>query len=195
MELEKLLSSGRKIRVIGFDDAHYADKSHGSEVNVAGIVCSDVRFEGMLWGSIAKDGLDATENLIRMLAGSKFAAQVQIVLTDGITFGGCNVVNLSELNRALGVPVVAVMRRTPDLEAFEHVVNRLPDSGQRWESVKAAGPIHQQNGFVFQVAGLDPTLASRVLRRLTDQGKIPEAIRLAHLIGSAVKLGTSGKRA
>jgi endonuclease V-like protein UPF0215 family len=195
MELEKLLSSGRKIRAIGFDDAHYADKSYGSEVNVAGIICSDTRFEGMLWNSIRKDGDDATENLATMLLQSKFAAQVQVVLTDGITFGGCNVVDLEELHERLQVPVIAIMRKHPDLESFQFVVNKLPDPESRWARVQAAGPIHQLNDFVFQVTGLDPAIASRVLGRLTDQGKMPEALRLAHLIGSAVKLGTSGKRA
>ncbi len=195
MELEKLLSCGRKIRVIGFDDAHYADKTRGSEVNVAGVVCSDTRFEGMLWGSIEKDGLDATDKMLRMLANSKFAAQVQIVLTDGVTFGGCNVVDLQELHTKLGVPVVAVMRRMPDIDAFRNMIDRLPDSETRWAQVQAAGPIHDLNGFVFQVSGESPELISRVLKRLTDQGKVPEALRLAHLIGSAVKLGTSGKRA
>ena len=195
MELEKLLSSGRKIRVIGFDDAHYADKTRGSEVNVAGIVCSDTRFEGMLWNSIEKDGFDSTERLRTMLSESKFAEQVQIVLTDGITFGGCNVLNLTELNQQLGVPVVSVMRRPPDMEAFRAVVDRLPDPERRWKQVEAAGPVYELEGFVFQVVGESPSITGRVLRRLTDQGKVPEALRLAHLIGSAVKLGTSGKRA
>lgn len=195
MELEKLLSCGRKIRVIGFDDAHYADKTRGAEVNVAGIVCSDTRFEGMLWGSIEKDGFDATDQLSKLLSNSKFAAQVQIALTDGITFGGCNVVDLRELNAKLGVPVVAVMRRRPDIDKFRFVIDRLPDSEDRWAQVQAAGPIHEIDGFVFQVVGECPIITARVLKRLTDQGKVPEALRLAHLIGSAVKLGTSGKRA
>ena len=195
MELEKLLSCGRKIRAIGFDDAHYADKSVGAEVNVAGIICSDTRFEGMLWGSVEKDGFDSTDALSQLLIASKFAAQVQVIITDGITFGGCNVVDLKRLQELTGVPVIAVMRRPPDLDAFRHVVDQLDDPERRWNSVLAAGEIHQMLDSVFQVVGLEPLIAARVLKRLTDQGKIPEPIRLAHLIGSAVKLGTSGKRA
>lgn len=195
MDLEKLLSCGRKIRVIGFDDAHYADKSAGSEVHVAGIVCSDTRFEGMLWDTIEKDGMQATDRLVGMLSKSKFMAQVQVILVDGITLGGCNVVDLQQLNRELSIPAIGVMRRHPDLEKFRHVVHRLPESEKRWQKVLAAGPVHELNGFVFQVVGETPEVASRVLARLTDQGKVPEALRLAHLIGSAVKLGISGKRA
>ena len=142
MDLEKLLSCGRKIRAIGFDDAHYADQTRGVEVNVAGIICSDTRFEGMLWGSVEKDGFDSTEALSKLLLESKFAAQVQVIITDGITFGGCNVVDLKQLQQSTGVPTIAVMRRQPDLAAFRRVVEKLDDPERRWQAVEAAGEIH-----------------------------------------------------
>jgi endonuclease V-like protein UPF0215 family len=36
---------------------------------------------------------------------------------------------------------------------------------------------------------------AEALKRLTDRGNVPEALRLAHLIGSAVVMGESSKRA
>ena len=195
MELAKLLASGRNIRVIGFDDAHYTDKTHGRNVHVAGIVCSNTRFEGMLWDTIQKDGMDSTDRFILMVENSKFAEQVQIVLTDGITFGGCNVVDIEKLSESIGVPVVTVMRRHPDIDRFRYVVDQLPDAEERWRRVQSAGVIHELDGFVFQVVGEMPKTTARILRRLTDQGKVPEALRLAHLIGTAIKTGESGKRA
>ncbi|OAD24097.1 hypothetical protein THIOM_000050 [Candidatus Thiomargarita nelsonii] len=35
----------------------------------------------------------------------------------------------------------------------------------------------------------------KILQRLTLTGHVPEALRIAHLIGSAVMTGESGKRA
>ncbi|MFT7641913.1 MAG: hypothetical protein ACI9G1_003664, partial [Pirellulaceae bacterium] len=54
MDLNGLLNTGRNIRSIGIDDAHYPDKSMGSPVHVAGVVCAGTRFEGMLWGEEPK---------------------------------------------------------------------------------------------------------------------------------------------
>jgi endonuclease V-like protein UPF0215 family len=48
---------------------------------------------------------------------------------------------------------------------------------------------------VFQVAGAEPDEVARGLARLSDRGNVPEALRLAHLIGSAVRQGESGRRA
>ena len=111
MKIDQLIQTRRNIRVIGIDDAHYADKSLGSKVNLAAVVCSSTRFEGMLWGEISKDGMDSTERIAQLVEQSKFHAQLHLVLLDGITFGGANVVDLDELNKQLRLPVVAVMRR------------------------------------------------------------------------------------
>ena len=195
MQLSDMLRRGRKIRAIGFDDAHHPDKTPGSPVNVAGVVCSRTRFEGMLWGQIQKDGMDSTDRLAQMVTESKFAQQLNVVLLDGLTFGGCNVVDVPLLASRVGVPVITLMRKQPDMTSFRHVVDSLPERDERWRRVQAAGPIHELNGFFFQVSGEEADVIADVLPTLTDQGKVPESLRIAHLIGSAVMLGVSGKRA
>ena len=195
MELQQLIQTRRSIRVIGVDDAHYADKTHGSTVNVAGIVCGGTRFEGMLWGSLKKDGMDATENITTLISQSKFHEQLHLVLLDGITFGGCNIADLPAMHESLQVPVVAVMRRPPNMPKFKHVVDSLPERDERWRRTLAAGEIHEIDGWTFQCVGEKPSVIAKTLTRLTDRGKVPEALRLAHLIGSAIKLGTSSNRA
>jgi len=78
-------------------------------VNICGVVCNTAKFEGMLWGEVAKDGTDATGTV--------------------------------------------------------------------------------------QAKGCTPEAAARLLQKVTENGNVPEALRIAHLIGSAVKTGQSGKRA
>lgn len=195
MNLKKLFEAERTIRVLGIDDAHYEDKTPGAAVNMTGIVCGGTRFEGMLWSNLTKDGLDATEQIISVVKRSKFHDQLHLILLDGITFGGANVADLSILHQELQLPIVAVMRKRPNLETFLHVLDQLPKSERRLKAVDAAGPIHEQNGWVFQCQGESPNEIARVLTRLTSNGKVPEALRIAHLIGSAVMLGESTKRA
>jgi hypothetical protein len=186
-------SPGRRLRVIGFDDAPF--ERTDDRVQVAGVVCSGTRFEGMVWGEIERDGFDATDALATLLGRSKFHDQVRLVLLDGIAVGGLNVVDLPELAARLELPCVAVMRRMPDLAAMERVIARLPEAERRLAALAGAGPIHRRPPFVFQVAGIARDAAAEALARVTDTGAVPEALRLAHLIGSAVVLGESRGRA
>ncbi|MEG4272881.1 MULTISPECIES: endonuclease dU [unclassified Microcoleus] len=194
MKLVDLLRLDRTIKVIGFDDAPFS-RTSGSLVSIAGVVCGGTRFEGMVWGQVLPDGLDATDAISGLLLGGKFLPQLHLVLLDGIAFGGFNIIDLPELASRLQIPCVAVMRRQPDLAAVEKALGHLPDSEYRLELLRRAGKIYAFEPFFFQVCGEKPEVIALVLQRLTDTGKVPEALRLAHLIGAAVINGVSGSSA
>jgi hypothetical protein len=61
--------------------------------------------------------------------------------------------------------------------------------------MKRAGPIHPAGEVFCQVQGADPQTVVRAIERLTYRGHIPEPVRIAHLVGSAVATGESGRRA
>jgi uncharacterized protein len=186
---------GRTLRAVGFDDAPFERGRRGALVGLAGVVCAGTRFEGLVWGGVRQDGWDATAAIARLLVGGKFLPQLHLVLTDGITFGGLNVVDLDALARSLARPCVAVMRRPPDLASVERAVRRLPRPERRLELFRRAGPVYRHGPFTFQVRGVDPEAAGRALARLTDRGAVPEPLRLAHLVGAAFREGESGRRA
>jgi endonuclease V-like protein UPF0215 family len=182
------------LRAVGFDDGPFERRSRGS-VSVAGVICAATRFEGLVWGKVVKDGWNSTEALCRMLVDGKFLPQIHLVLLDGIAFGGFNVVDLELLSGRLDRPCVAVMRREPDLLAVERAIRRLRWPERRLAILRRAGPIHRRPPFVFQVRGGEVDAIADALRRLTDRGAVPEALRLAHLVASAVATGESGHRA
>lgn len=192
--LEKALRLGKQIRVAGVDDAPFA-KERGSVVNVSAIICSNTRFEGMLWGEVTKDGADATEQLLAMLQHSKFIEQLHVVLIDGVAVGGFNIIDINHLAAELSLPCIAVMRKPPDFSAIDKALQNFADYARRAALIQAAGEVHSAEPFYFQTAGLEPDVAAAALQQLTDNGNVPEALRLAHLIGSAIKTGQSSQRA
>jgi len=182
------------VPTVGLDDAPFVRGSRAA-VPVAGVVCAGTRFEGLVWGRVRPDGWNATAALRRMLEGGKFLPQLHAVLLDGITLGGFNVVDLDALSQALGKPCIAFVRRAPDLCAVERALQKLPNPARRLAILRRAGEIHAGPPFVFQVRGADASFAAEVLGRVTDTGRVPEPLRLAHLIAAAVVRGESGHRA
>jgi len=192
--MPRLPAPGRTLRAIGFDDAPFGRRP-GSPVRLCGVVCAGTRFEGLVVGRVRRDGWNATGEIVRLLAGGKFLPQLHLVLLDGVAFGGFNVVDLEALAARLGLPCVAVMRRPPDLVAVRRALSRLPRPARRLALLARAGPVHARAPFAFQVRGADPEPVAEALARLTDRGHVPEALRLAHLVGAALARGESGRRA
>src|SRR5260370_11929116 len=110
---------GRTLRAIGFDDVPWRHRSSGA-VGLVGVVCAGTRFEGMVYGSVRRDGWRATLAIERLLQKGKFLPQLHLVLLDGIAFGGFYLGDLPRPARALGRPRVAGTRQPPHPPASEH---------------------------------------------------------------------------
>jgi endonuclease V-like protein UPF0215 family len=180
--------------VVGFDDAPFP-RSHRGDVSVVGAVFAGLRLEGVLRGRVRRDGANATTNLARLVAQSKFAPQLQLVLLQGIALAGFNVVDLHELHRLLARPVMVVARKPPRMERVRRaLLARVPGGRRKWDIIQRLGPPEPLAGVYVQRAGITRAQAERVIRRLAVHGSIPEPLRTAHLIAGGLMAGESRGR-
>jgi len=201
--------SSKKVfsNVIGFDDAPFS-KNYQGKVKVVGTVFARLRLTGVLVGEVDKDGDDAAEQLGRLVSQSKFAQNVQLIMLQGITLGGFNVVDVAYLHAQLGIPVVVVARRAPDLEAIRAALLKSVPNGVRngsatangsaaakWALIEKLGPMQPVGQVYVQFMGLTRDQVAETLLRFTVEGHIPEPLRTAHLIAGAIVDGESRGRA
>ncbi len=139
MEPKKFRVIKPEIRILGVDDGKFVPHTNG-EVIVVGVVfrggCS---IDGVMHTHVAIDGFDATEKLASMINGSPHHKQLRLVMLNGITFAGFNVVDIKRLNLETGLPVIALTPEKPDLEAVRKALSNLPKSEERWKMVLEAG--------------------------------------------------------
>ena len=180
--------------VVAFDDYPF-DRAHRGDVPVVGVVFAGLRLEGVLRGRVRRDGRNAAARLAALVAGSKFAPQLQLVLLQGIALAGFNVVDLSALHAALGLPVLVVARRAPRLPLIRQALQtRVPGGARKWRLIERLGPMEPVAGVWVQRAGLSLDEAERTLRPLQRHGLVPEPLRTAHLIAGGATRGESRGR-
>lgn len=179
-------------RVVAFDDGSFKPKSSGEKTCLIGVVFRQPNHvEAVLSTDVEVDGFDSTEKIVTLLRGSRFLEQVSFVLLNGVNFAGFNVVDLPQLHAKLKKPIIAVFRKTPNMKKIKLALQRLPDAKKRLQLIEKAGKIHKAEAVNFQCRGIDAKLAHLVLRKLCVHAKLPEPLRLAHLIASGVSLGES----
>lgn len=189
------MKAERLSHVIGFDDAPF-ERDHRGDVLVIGAVFAGRRLEGILSGRVRRDGANATRNIADIVRRSRFHPQIHAVLLQGITFAGFNVVDLPQLHSLLGVPVVVVSRRQPNLAAIRRaLLNRVPGGARKWRRIEAAGPVEVLDHLYVQRAGLSLSETQALLRAHTINSAVPEPLRVAHMVAGGVTLGESRGRA
>jgi hypothetical protein len=186
------------VRVLGIDDAPF--RFGDERVEVVGVVVRAPNYiEGVMRTDVQVDGTDATDRLVEMLKRSRYSQGLALVMIDGAALGGFNVVDIQRVHEALGVPVATVTKKKPDLEAMVSVLRRrFPDAAQREALITRAGHLEvrtQHRPLHVNAVGIAPDELKGLIALTTVRGALPEPLRVAHLIATALRRGESHGRA
>ena len=184
----------REIRILGIDDAPFPPHTKNNVMLIGTIFRGGTWLDGVLRTYIKGDGTDSTSNIIKMVNGSRHKDQMGVIMLDGITFGGFNVVNIKEIFDETGIPVIVIMRKFPNFEEIKKALMRFEDCRERWALIQEAGTVHKIENIeplYIQIYGIDLEDAKEIVSIATTRSAIPEPIRVAHLIGAGVVTGES----
>jgi len=178
-----------EIRVLGIDDGPFTP--HKGYAPVVGVVFrGGYWLDGVLSTKVKVDGFDATDKIATMMVESPHYRQVRIMMLEGVTFGGFNVVDIKELNALTELPVIVVTRNKPDFGEIHAAVKKLPNSTERWAAVQNAGQVFEvhtrslDEKVYMEISGIRESDARRILQLTSTRSSIPEPLRVAHLVAS-----------
>ena len=176
------------------DDAPF-DKGQRTPVPIIGVIMEGAdRIESVAMGEFPVDGEDVTGYLAGWIGALRTRPALQGVILGGITAAGLAVVDVADLARRLGLPVLVVTRRNPvgsDLaEALRAagLDHRLP----LLERVPRAFGVGE--GLYLAHVGTSRAEAERLVLSSLAKSRLPEPLRVAHLIGQAIVLRESRGR-
>ena len=188
------MSESLRPHVLGIDDAPF-DKRQKRPVRVVAVLMEgNDLVEGMALGEFPVDGADATGFLAEWIRTMRWNAAVQAVVLGGITLAGLGLVDLENLAQRLGIPILAVTRRET---AKSRIGEALTAAGfaDRLLIVRRSPPsICVRPGLHVAFAGTDQGRALTLIEATLRKSRMPEPLRLAHLIASALERGQSRGR-
>lgn len=189
---------GEQPRFLGIDEGPFTFDE--DEVVVAGVLTRGAsNVEAVVTDRVKIDGWDATDTVIAM-ARRLPGTGAERILIDGITLGGMNLVHLQTVADEMKVPVFGITRRQPGPAGLESAAERAVDPPRRKRDLPEHPPVEVRLGgatLYVQAAGTDgealgPERSADLLRPAMAQARVPEPLRLAHHIATAIVRGVSG---
>jgi endonuclease V-like protein UPF0215 family len=180
--------------ILGVDDAPF-DKKQSRPVPVVGVLMEgNDLVEGVALTEFPVDGSDATGFLADWIARLRWRPAIQAVVLGGITLAGLGVVDLEALADLLQVPVLAVTRREPGRSRLDaaFVAAGLPE--RRSIARRSPAAVRAAPGLYVAFAATQPARATALIRATLRKSRMPEPLRLAHLIAQALGRGESRGR-
>jgi endonuclease V-like protein UPF0215 family len=182
-----------EIRILGVDDAPF--RKDDKEVKLVGVVFRNPLIDNVLSIDIEKDGIDSTDRLSGLILGSRSRNQIGVIMIDGINFAGINIVDIFRLYEETKIPVISIVRNEPDMERFKEALSsEKVHKDERLRIFKKYDPPKRFGEIYYHAAGIDDEKAKGILRISIIRSRIPEPVRIAHLIGQGMILGESRGR-
>jgi uncharacterized protein len=181
-------------QILGIDDAPF-DKRQSRPVPVVAVLMEgNDLVEGVAISEFPVDGDDATGFLAQWIAGLRWRPTVQAVVLGGITLAGLGLVDVEELAGRIGVPVFAVTRRETVRSRIGEAL-RAAGLEERLPIVERSPPaVAVRPGLHVAFAGADREHAAVLIEASLKKSRMPEPLRIAHLIAGAVARGQSRGR-
>jgi endonuclease V-like protein UPF0215 family len=183
-----------QVRVLGIDDGPF-DFGQNLVPVVGALLRLPGYLEAVMRTDVTVDGADSTMAIAKMVRSSRYRDQIKLILIDGIALGGFNVIDIDVLNDEAGLPVATVTRDRPELEGMKAALQaHFSDWEVRWNIIERKAikivptkfkPLHVSS------VGIDEADLWQLLASCTVQGALPEPLRVAHLIATAIGRGES----
>ncbi len=185
----------REVRLLGVDDGPFI-RGEKKNVLVVGTIFRGGHFmDGLLSTYVRQDGNNATTKLITLVNKAKFRPQLQCMLLNGIAFGGFNVVDVRTLWKKTKLPVICVIRTMPDFKKIKQALSHVSGAQRKWSLIERAPPIKKIGQVYCQWIGIREEKVKRIIVLSTTHSKIPEPLRIAHIIARGIVMGESKGRA
>lgn len=180
--------------VLGLDDGPF-DKRRDATTPIVAVMTEGADLvEAVAVTDFPIDGDRVTEFLAAWIAGLRLAPALHAVVLGGLTIAGLGVVDLPELSARLAVPALAVNRRPPRDERLLAALEAAGLAGRIPLLERAPAAFALEPGVFVTLAGGSREEAARILRAARGKSRLPEALRLAHMIGAALVAGQSRGR-
>ena len=184
----------QEIRILGVDDSPFPSHTTEKVMLVGTVFRAGNWLDGVLSTYVYGNGTDATEKISEMVKNSRNLGQLGVIMLDGITFGGFNLVNVRQIFESTGVPVIVIMRKIPNFEHIKKALKRFDDWEDRWANVLEAGEVYKVDNpepIYMQIYGIEREDAKDIIRLSTTRSAIPEPLRVAHIIAAGIVTGES----
>ncbi len=180
--------------VLGVDDAPFDKRRPGPVPIVAVAMEGHDVIESVALAEFPVDGEGATEYLATWIGGLRARPMLQAVILGGITIAGLGVVDVTALSERLALPVLVVTRHNPAGSDLADALRAagLPHRLAVLERTPRAYGIG--TGLYLAHAGAPRVEAERLALATLGKARLPEPLRVAHLIGQAIVLGESRGR-
>ncbi len=186
------LELGSSLRnIVGVDDGYFPPNYKDLRLHtvLVAVLCEGAVPKDLRIGRVRVDYDDVNSKVIELVSD---LGSTDLVILDGVTYAGFNVVDPDVVSNELGIPVITFFHYELNLRRIEYALNKhFPDGNRRLKVIKKVYlssvdvPTPWRRVRIY-VVGMPLNEAVRTLKKLQTVSPIPEPLRIADIVASGI---------
>ena len=180
------------LKVVGIDEGYFPPefKRRRLQTILVAVLCDWIIPLDVKISRVTVDYDNVDKKVLELLG--RFKVKSDLIILDGVTYAGFNVVNPKTLNEKLGIPVITVFKHDLNMDRIRTALHKhFNDWEYRFAVIKNvygnSRIIHTPwRPLRISVYGIDENKAIDLVIRLQKVSPIPEPLRLADVIASGL---------
>lgn len=176
------------IRILGIDDGPFRREIDDKTSIVGVLMRMDGTIETVLADLITVDGSD-TFGAIKGFVEQIGQENINVIITEGVTFGGFDIIVPDELFSATGIPVVTATKGKGDLDSMASALEKHGDV-DKLAKLRSLQPVRKRvesSVLTLNISGIAEKEAISLVGKLMRVGNVPEPLRIADMIAFSFK--------
>ncbi len=183
------------IRVAGIEDARFTFEEKKTMIYCV-ITRGRSYIERIKAIEIEIDGNDATEKIIEMMKEEIAEGQIKAIFFSSLFIGGLNYIKIEEVTKELKTPCVIILEEKPQKERLEKAIKKVKHAKEireylkkerEYEEVKILTAKKERKVWI-RTEGIDKKEGEEIINKTRKEGKRPEALRIAKMIGKIERI-------
>ena len=180
------------LKVVGIDEGYFPPefKRKRLQTILVAVLCDWTTPLDVKISRVTVDYDNVNDRVLELLG--KFKVKSDLVILDGVTYAGFNVIDPKTLNEELGIPIITVFKHDLNMDRIRTALYKhFNDWRYRftviWNVYSNSRIIHTPwRPLRISVYGIDENRAIDLIIRLQKVSPIPEPLRLADVIASGL---------
>jgi endonuclease V-like protein UPF0215 family len=181
--------------VLGIDDGPFR-KGQAHDVPIVGVMMEGAAIvEGVAFTTFPIDGDGVTTFLAEWIANLRWKSALQAIVFGGATIAGLAIIDITALAERIGLPCISVTRRPPSNARVKKALASANLTDRTAQLDRLPPAVAVANNLYVSFAGTTLVRATAIVHSTSTKSKLPEPLRVAHLVAAALERGQSRGRA
>ena len=180
------------LKVVGIDEGYFPPefKRKRLQTILVAVLCDWTTPLDIKISRVTVDYDNVNERVLELLG--RFKVKSDLIMLDGVTYAGFNVVDPRSLNEELGIPVITVFKHDLNIDRIRSALYKhFNDWEYRFSIIRN---VYSNSRIIhtpwrplrISIYGIDENRAIDLIIRLQKVSPIPEPLRLADVIASGL---------